>query len=213
MKKRFAFIFALLFYISGIFSETVYLIHEGRLNDKGLENNLAFLDLSDIYSSEVKFYIYYSNDSDIFYFKRSDDWIDLTHDDMSKLCRTLKKFLDWEKIAVEKEFEVNKEIPDSTITTNVSFKQSDKQYYAKNLTLKFNFISKNTKKHQLCISADKIEGGEYGYEIVGYYFDKYEIQQLYNSILEDKLNKTVLEIKDKINKKNKMNEEIDSLLN
>ena len=159
-----------------------------------------FNDLIKEFSSE-EYAIKYDDKDDIFYLRTSDwinnAWIHLTWNDLAKLRMNLEKYFEWEKLAVEKSVKLEKALPNSEISTKVTWKFGDDWYSAWYFTLNFTFYSQNTSRHQLVLTSSKATGSNQfvTYKIDGYYFDKKHVQQLYDAINEEALKKQVAEIK------------------
>lgn len=111
--------------------------------------------------SDAKFLIKYSDDEEVFYLYTSDvfnkAWINISSEDLEKTRKTIGKYLDWVKIATEKQVEIDKEIPESEIQTSISWKFGDDWYSSDSFKLNFHAFSQNIQRHQLVISSNKVE--------------------------------------------------------
>lgn len=95
----------------------------------------------------------YDDKEKIFYLQTADwlttGWVELSSAQLVSLRSTLKKALDWTKIAEDNGSEIKKEIPDSTITSNVTWTSGDNWY-------------KNNSWDKLSIHSHFIAAGEKG---------------------------------------------------
>jgi len=94
----------------------------------------------------------YDDSNKIFYLQTADwlttGWVELSSAQVETLRATLQKALDWAKIAEENGSEIKKEIPNSTITTNVTWKSGDDWYKNKSwdkLSIHSHFIAAGEK--------------------------------------------------------------------
>ena len=109
---------------------------------------------------EASFAIKYDTEKKVFYFYSSDfmnsGWVTLTETQLNSLKNTLDKYIEWEKLAVEKEVKIEKEFPDSKISTDVTWKFGDEWYFSKRLDVYFKFFSQNTTRHQFILYSNKV---------------------------------------------------------
>lgn len=153
-------------------------------------------------SDDADYAIKYDDEDDVF-FLRIDDWINkawihLTRNDIAKLRKNIEKYFEWEKLAVEKAVKLEKDLPDSTINTEVTWKFGDDWQSAMGLNVYFVFFSQNTTRHQLVLYSSKATSYKnqfITYKMDDLYFDKNQVQQLYNAIKEETLSKQLEEIK------------------
>ena len=153
-------------------------------------------------SDDADYAIKYDDEDDVF-FLRIDDWINkawihLTRNDIAKLRKNIEKYFEWEKLAVEKAVKLEKDLPDSTINTEVTWKFGDDWQSAMGLNVYFVFFSQNTTRHQLVLYSSKVTSYKnqfITYKMDDLYFDKNQVQQLYNAIKEETLSKQLEEIK------------------
>jgi len=155
----------------------------------------------------------YDDKNKIFYFVTNDfittGWINLTKDNLAQLRRNFEKYFEWEKTAVQNNVTLNRELPESGFTQQVTWKFGGDWFYSKNLTLKFKFFSQNEKRHQLVLQTNKAPSTSnqfITYQIEGYYFDKVQAQAFYNAITAENISKEL----EKIAQKNQVT---DSLFN
>lgn len=151
--------------------------------------------------SNKDFALKYDDESDVFYLRTSDwmndAWIHLSWKDLDKLRKIFEKYFEWEKLAVEKQITLEKEIPDSTIKTKVTWEFGDNWYSDKNFILGFIFFSQSSTRHQLVLQTSKAIGSNQfvTYKIDGYYFDKHQVQIFLDSIDEEKIKKQIEKFK------------------
>lgn len=98
-------------------------------------------------------------------------------------------------------------MPDSTITTNITWNSGDNWYYDKNFVLNFVFFSQSKIYHQVVLHTSKTTGlNRFAtYKIDGFYFDKSQVQKLYDGIEENKLKEQVQNFKKEKEKENLFN--------
>lgn len=171
------------------------------------DENLMFSGKCYEYNSFLKgfvdkeYAIKYDDESDIFYLRTSDllnnAWIHLSWNDVSKLRKNMEKYFEWEKIATEQKAEIEKQLPDSTITTKVTWKYGDNWYSANSFNLSFVFFSQDITRHQFVLSTSKATGSNQfvSYKIDGYYFDKEQVQELFDAINEENIKKQISDFK------------------
>ena len=151
--------------------------------------------------TNVDYAIKYDDQKDIFYFQIPDwldtAWIHLSWKDMQQLRKNFEKYFEWESVAIKNEAEIKKDLPDTTITTNITWNSGDNWYYDKNFVLNFVFFSQSKTYHQLVLHTSKATGSNRfaTYKIDGFYFDKSQVQKLYDGIEENKLKEQVQNFK------------------
>ncbi len=144
--------------------------------------------------------IKYDDEEDVFYLRTSDwmnnAWTFLTRDDLAQLRKNFEKYFEWEKLAVEKQTTIEKEIPDSKINTRVVWEFGDDWYSYKGFTLSFIFFSQDANRHQLVLLSNKATSSNQfvTFQIEGFYFDKSQIQELYDAISEENIEAKIKEI-------------------
>ncbi len=170
------------------------------------EWNDAFEDL---YKAEVG--ILYIPDVSVFYLAR-DNWlglefIKLDRSGMNMLISVLDKYLEWEKIAVENETTITKDIPIGPVRTAVGWEYGDDWYFSSGwdtpsngpLELEATFFSQNNTNHQLVLSTNKVESltNKYiDYEMETLYFSKSQVLALKEGISEEAIEDLLLKIKE-----------------
>jgi hypothetical protein len=77
--------------------------------------------------------------------------------DLAKLRSAMQKYLEWEKLAVSKEVELNKDIPDSGLSCPVAWEDGKDKLSAPSLKLSFRFLSRNKLVHWLQIDSKPAE--------------------------------------------------------
>ncbi len=191
MKKKI--IGILLFLLSLMYiNADEYLMFTGKC----YEYNSLLKNLTD-----EEYAIKYDDESDIFYLRTADwinnAWIHLSWNDLAKFRKNIEKYFEWEKIAIEQKTELEKQLPDATITTKITWKYGDDWYSAKNFVLSFIFFSQSVTRHQFVLTTSKATGSNQfvTYKIDGFYFDKNQIQQLYDALNEETLKKQIADFK------------------
>lgn len=110
---------------------------------------------------ETQFLIKYDDEEKTYYLFTSDwmnkIWIYLSDNDLETIRNAMKKYQDWIKIAKEKQVEIDKDIPNSTIRTKVTWKFGDDWYSASGFILNFSVLSQTTQRHELVISSNKVD--------------------------------------------------------
>ena len=150
--KMFLFILLVVsFTISG-FGSDVISIYEGE----GYRYNSILERFVDT-SYEI---IAYNDAVDVYYLCIIDyfttGYISLSKEHLNTLRQTLNKYLEWEKLAVERKSEILKDIPNSLLKTEVAWKSGSNWHVAGNLEIKFSFFSQNPSLHQLIISSNNV---------------------------------------------------------
>lgn len=110
---------------------------------------------------ETQFLIKYDDEEKTYYLFTSDwmnkIWIYLSDNDLETIRNAMIKYQDWIKIAKEKQVETDKDIPNSTIRTKVTWKFGDNWYSASGFILNFSVLSQTTQRHELVISSNKVD--------------------------------------------------------
>jgi tRNA threonylcarbamoyladenosine modification (KEOPS) complex Pcc1 subunit len=81
----------------------------------------------------------------------------LADPDLAKLRAAMQKYLEWEKLALSKEVELDKDIPDSGLSCAVSWENGKERLSAPSLKLSFHFLSRNKLVHWLRIDSKPAE--------------------------------------------------------
>lgn len=143
-----------------------------------------------------QFLIKYSDEEKVFYLFTSDilnkTWITITENDLEKLRSILNKFIEWEKIAIEKQIIIDKDIPESTIRTEVTWKYGDDWYSNSNFEIYFLALSQNEKRHQLVIHSNKVESSKNEFitsKLDALYLDIEQVISLFNGIGKEQVNR------------------------
>lgn len=144
---------------------------------------------------ETKFEIRLDTETQKYYlFKNeimSSAWIHLKKIDLEKLRKTLEKYNEWEKTAIENQVKIKKEIPNSKLRCKIIWQFGDEWYSGTAIDLYFTFFSQSITHHQLVISSSKIEStsNEYiEYKLDPLYLNKNHIEIFLNNISEKALN-------------------------
>jgi len=156
--------------------------------------------------SETQFAIKYDTEEKIYYFYSSDifnkGWVKITKLQLESFRQTLKKYLEWNQTALEKEVKIDKELPDSKLDCQVTWKFGDDWYYSNNLKMYFKFFSQTESRHQFIIYSNKVNSSAnefIDYKIETFYFDIIHVKSLLKGISEEEIN-------NKINEHEKQNE-------
>lgn len=190
MRKIIFIIFALVYSCFSINADE-YLIYQGsayQYNDflKG------FVDAQFLIKYDDEEEIYYIFTSDIF----NDIWIDITSEQLAAIRSTVSKFIDWEKIATDKQVEIDKQIPDSEIDTSITWKYGDDWYFGSNFKIYFSAFSQNTERHQLVISSNKVDSKKNKYisaKLDTLYLDIDQVLSFDNGINQGKIQEIINE--------------------
>jgi hypothetical protein len=92
--------------------------------------------------------------------------------DVAKLRANLEKYIEWEKLAIAKEVELKKPLPDSAIACPIDWTAKGNKFSAASITLSFDFLSRSKLAHWLQIGSNeaKSEGSDFTLETM--YLDK-----------------------------------------
>ncbi len=123
-------------------------------------NAYTYNDLSKRFD-KTQFLLKYDDSEKTYYLFTSDwmnkIWISLSEADLQTIRDAITKYQNWVKIAKEKQVEINKDIPDLKIKTEVTWKFGDSWYDASGLVLEFSVLSQNPQRHELVISSNKVK--------------------------------------------------------
>ena len=180
-----------LFILCPVFSEEI-IIHQGTTSYYGnptrSKEELAPYLLQHFLSLDYVYAIIYETDNNQYYLVitdyRYEGWIHLNYENIVTLRYILNKYLEWESMAIEKQVAIEKDIPDSQISTEVSwfwwlgffnapdhsldysqdrslgndgnYNFNDVEYSANHFNLDFVFFSPNENRHQLVITSNKV---------------------------------------------------------
>ena len=117
-------------------------------------------------------------------------WIYLSEKDIQTIRDAITKYQDWVKIAKEKQVEIDKDIPDLTIKTKVTWKFGDEWYSSSGMTLKFSVLSQNSQRHELVISSNKVTSRSNQFvdvKLDPLYFEEKEAADFLESLNEDNI--------------------------
>ena len=156
---------------------------------------------------KTQFLIKYDDSENTYYLFTADwmnkIWIYLSENDLQTIRNAITKYQDWVKLAKEKQIEINKEIPDLTIRTNVTWQFGDNWYHASGLILKFTVLSQNPQRHELVIISNKVvaNGSSFIYvKLEPLYFEEKEAADFLSCLDESNITKK----KEEYNKKKEM---------
>lgn len=149
--------------------------------------------------TDAQFAIKYDTEEKIYYFFSSDimkkGWVKLTETQLVEFRGTLNKYLQWEKTAIEKQVEINKEFPESALSCDVVWKFGEDWYYS-NLTMSFKFFSQSKTRHQFILFSNNVssKSNEFvDYKIDPFYFDKKHVSNLIDGISEEAIKNIISE--------------------
>lgn len=153
---------------------------------------------------ETQFLIKFDDSENTYYLFTADwmnkIWIYLSEKDIQIIRDAITKYQDWVKIAKEKQVEIDKDIPDLTIKTKVTWEFGDEWYSSSGMTLKFSVLSQNSQRHELVISSNKVTSRSNQFvdvKLDPLYFEEAEAADFLTSLDEKNLTK----IKEEYNKK------------
>ena len=166
-------------------------------------NAYTYNDLSESLD-KTQFLIKYDDSENTYYLFTADwmnkIWIYLSEKDLQTIRDAITKYQDWVKIAKEKQVEIDKDIPDLTIKTKVTWQFGDSWYSSSGMTLKFSVLSQNSQRHELVISSNKVTSSSNKFvdvKLDPIYFEEAEAADFLTSLDEKNLTK----IKEEYNKK------------
>tara|TARA_A200000113_G_scaffold131082_1_gene117916 strand:+ start:693 stop:1295 length:603 start_codon:yes stop_codon:yes gene_type:complete len=149
--------------------------------------------------TDSQFAIKYDTEEKIYYFFSSDimkkGWVKLTETQLVEFRGTLNKYLQWEKTAIEKQVEIDKEFPESALSCDVVWKFGEDWYYS-NLTMSFKFFSQSKTRHQFILFSNNVssKSNEFvDYKIEPFYFDKKHVSNLVDGISEEAIKNIISE--------------------
>jgi uncharacterized protein (UPF0332 family) len=186
--KRFTLLILFCFYSIFIFADEILIYKGTASNYNSMLKQMLDNDFAIKYDTEKQIFYFYSSD-----FMNS-GWVKLTETQLISFKNTLSKYIDWEKMAIEKSVKVDKEFPDSKISTDVTWKFGDDWYTSRDLDMYFKFFSQNTKRHQFILYSNKVNSSSnqfIDYKVEPLYFDKKQVEDLINGISEDAIKKVI----------------------
>ena len=147
------------------------------------------------YLDETQFRIKYDDSRNVYYLYTSNwmnkIWIYLSEDDLQTIRYAMRKYQDWVKIANEKQVEIDKEIPDSTIRTKVSWKSGVSWYRSSEFKLYFDVCTlKNTQCHRFIISSNIVTASSNEFvdvKLDTLYFEEKEVADFLAGISENNI--------------------------
>ena len=199
MKKYlFAFIFII---ILSLLHAEEYVIYLGNgYNADKTSKELTKINFAIKYDDSENTYYFFTNDA------HNTSWIFISKEQLDIIRKNLKKYIEWEKLAVQNKSIIEKQLPDSSITTYVFWKFNDNWYSADSLVLRFVFLSQTSSRHHLCISSSKVEPNSnesIDFRLNTIYLKKDQVKSFLKGISEKAVDKVQEE-----NKMKKKNEEI-----
>jgi hypothetical protein len=150
-----------------------------------LENSISFEDKHFI---EQKCELIFDDDTGVFLFGNENGEILFTIEDIERVRLLLEKYLTWEELAVENKVKVYKDLPESVFTTDIVYAKTNRGDYIKeSVHFKMVFYSLSETEHYLVIDSGRSE--KYSYSLLGepFYIGKIEVQKMYSSIKDKKI--------------------------
>ena len=149
--------------------------------------------------TDAQFAIKYDTEEKIYYFFSSGimnkGWVKLTENQLVVFRSTLNKYLQWEKTAIEKQAEINKEFPESALFCDVLWKFGE-DWYSSNLTMSFKFFSQSKTRHQFILYSNNVSSSSnefVDYKIEPFYLDKKQASDLIDGISEEAIKNSIAE--------------------
>ena len=134
-------------------------------------------------SYDSGFMIKYDDIDDLYFFVAigyyGNGWVELQDSDIEKLRNICEKYFEWNKLAIEKQATIEKDIPDSLICSPVTFEFGPNWYYATDFELHFVFSSVTSDKHILKISSNNVKSDEN--RMISFGFSEYSLN--YDSVV------------------------------
>ena len=112
----------------------------------------------------------------------------ITKKNMANVRNAVDKYFEWEKIAVENQKTIQKDIPDTNFDSQ-EILSAYGQNFNSEVNIYFTFFSQNAKLHQFVIRGKKLTG-----DMEDYYFSKSQVEEFSKLISEEK----ITEFKNKI---------------
>ena len=159
------------------------------------ENSITLEDYRFI---EQKTQFIFDDDNGIFLFGDESGTILFKIDDIEKLRLLFEKYLSWEEIAVTNKVKIYKDLPESVFTTEIVYgKTSRGDYIKESIHFKVSFYSASETEHFIVFDSGR--GGRTIYSFLSepLYIGKSEVQKLYSSIQEEKVEQYIEEYRNK----------------
>lgn len=125
----------------------------------------------------------------------------LSENDLEKIRYALTKYKEWVKIAKEHNVEMDKEISDSSIKTEITWEHGiDTWYTASGFNLTLKAVSQNLQQHYLVISSNKVISPQSEYiniKLDPLYFNEVNAEALLAALQKEKIES----VKEEYNKK------------
>ncbi len=182
--------------LSSAFSKEYILFVESCGTYNKYTSSLDAAELEIKYDSTDNVYLLY-------YEKLSYDgiYIALSEENLADLRSACEKYFEWEELARTKGVKIEKKLPITTLVL-AGWSNYSGDFYCGIGELHFDFLSQSPIRHQLVIFSTKIEDivhdtvGLYSRELEPLYFDKEDVQQLYNDISEEALKVAVEKVRE-----------------
>ena len=153
--------------------------------------------------TEAQFAIKYDTEKNIYYFFSSGimnkGWVKLTEIQLEAFRSTLNKYIEWEKTAIEKQVEINKEFPQSELPCDVVWKFGE-DWYSSKLTMSFKFFSQSKTRHQFILYSNNVSASSnefVDYKIEPFYLDKKHVSDLIGGLSEEAIKNIIEEARKK----------------
>lgn len=166
------------------------------------QTTIVYKGTIEIYNSalmkrvEVSYNIQYDIENECFYFFESDTfnpfYFKLSKDQLLLFRRNLEKFLEWWETAIDNLVEIEKEIPDSSISTSIFWKYGSHWYSSNSFVLTFTFRSRSKDYHELILSGNHVAADErkvIDLQIDNIIIKKWEVERLLLGISDESVQK------------------------
>lgn len=140
----------------------------------------------------------FNDEYGIFLLGNSDGHIEFTIEDITRLRILLEKYLAWEELAVINQIKIYKDIPESIFASKIIYnKTNTNEYIKETIHFKMSFYSKSENDNYLVIESKIYEKKTFGFLDEPYYISKSRVQEIYNSINEENIEKYLEEHKNR----------------
>jgi len=140
----------------------------------------------------------FDDDNGIFLFGNENGLILFKKDDIERLRLLLEKYLSWEELAVSNKIKIYKDLPESMFITVIVYDKTTRGDYIKeSIHFKMSFHSVSETEHYLVFDSGKSHENVYSFLDEPLYIGKTEVQELYKSIKEEKIEQYMEEYRNK----------------
>lgn len=190
MKKLLAILlFSFIFFTAQIFSDdSIKEFTLGEVQCEEVSNEYAYKRICRL-RYDGKYYLQINS-------SYTTSWIDIDESQLETLRAAMVKYQEWRKIAKEKAVDVTKEIPNSSITSNVSW-SSGSDFYKGGYPIKLSFhilTIKNGESSSLVLKSSKVssESNRYiDYETGLIFFIDSDADDFQNMISSENIQKAI----------------------